>query len=116
MNLGKTQRKFSYLVSLLIGFIYNKGYEVTFGEAYRPEYTADYMRKTGKGISNSNHTRRLAIDLNLFKDDKFLTTTEDHKIFGEYWEKIGEENNVKTRWGGRFNDGNHYSIEWNGVI
>ena len=28
---------------------------------------------------------------------------------GEYWESIGGS------WGGRFNDGNHYSLEHNGV-
>lgn len=38
-----------------------------------------------------------------------LTASSGHKLLGEYWESIG------GTWGGRFNDGNHYSLEHNGV-
>jgi hypothetical protein len=62
--------------------------------------------KKSYSSANSNHKRRLAIDLNLFKDGKFLGTTEDHKMFGLYWESLHE----KCRWGGRFKDGNHYEF------
>jgi len=98
MSLRKKQSEFVFAVSLLICFAYKKGYELTFGDAWsKPEYLAH--RK------NSYHFRRLAIDLNLFKDDKYLITTEDHRLLGEYWESIG------GTWGGRFahKDGNHYS-------
>ena len=56
--------------------------------------------------------------LNLFREGKMLTSTEDHRPLGEWWESQGGS------WGGRFqesapgkgdgNDGNHYSSEHNG--
>jgi len=85
------------MVANLIQFIYSKGYEVTFGDAYA---------KTGHK-KGSKHYERLAIDLNLFLNGKYLTKTEDHRIFGEYWISLG------GTWGGNFKnqDGNHYSYD-----
>ncbi|MGO3686517.1 MAG: M15 family metallopeptidase, partial [Proteus vulgaris] len=43
---------------------------------------------------------------------KYLTATSDYKELGEYWESLGGS------WGGRFKtrpDGNHFSLEHNGV-
>ena len=97
-SLRQLQSRFVRLVSLLIIFADDQGYELTFGDAYA---------KTGH-MSNSLHYSRLAIDLNLFKGNKYLTKTEDHKILGEYWESIGGS------WGGRFGDGNHYSLKYKG--
>ena len=92
----------------LIRHAYEQGYELTLGEAYRTPEQAALNAASGKGIANSLHTVRLAIDLNLFKDGKWLQNTEDHKPLGEYWESIG------GAWGGRFRDGNHYSLEHEG--
>jgi hypothetical protein len=38
----------------------------------------------------------------------YLKETKDHAFLGEFWEEMGGS------WGGRFNDGNHYSLEHNG--
>ena len=108
MTLGQKQRKFTRMIADLIIFAYDNGYELTFGEALRTPEQAALNAKAGKGISNSLHGDRLALDLNLFKDGVFLTTTEDHRPLGEFWESIG------GTWGGRFNDGNHYSLEHEG--
>jgi hypothetical protein len=54
------------------------------------------------------HKSRLAVDLNVFRDGKYLTTGEQYADLGEFWESIG------GAWGGRFNDGNHFSFEHNG--
>lgn len=109
MSLGNKQRKFTRMVGLLIEWAYQKDYELTFGDAYRdPRIFGPIGEKKGYGRSKSNHKVRLAIDFNLFKDGKYLTATEDHKPLGEYWESIGGS------WGGRFNDGNHYSLEYHG--
>jgi hypothetical protein len=67
---------------------------------------ADLYAKQGKGIKNSLHLKRLAIDLNLFKDGAYLSDTESHRPFGEWWEAQDPLN----RWGGRFKDGNHYEM------
>jgi len=97
------------MIGLLIEWAYENGYELTFGDAYRdPRVFGPTGEKKGYGRSKSNHKVRLAVDFNLFKDGKYLTATEDHKPLGEYWESMGGE------WGGRFNDGNHYSLEHQG--
>ena len=105
MTLGEAQRKFTRLTAHLIMFIYVSGYEATYGDAYRdPRVHGNLGEKESYSSANSNHKRRLALDLNLFKDGKFLVTSEDHRKFGEYWEMLDD----RCRWGGRYNDGNHY--------
>ena len=110
MTLRQKQSLFVIMVAELIVRAYSEGYELTFGEAYRSPEEAARQAKAGKGIANSLHTEKLAIDLNLFKDGKFLSSTESHRPLGEWWEKL----HPLCRWGGRFNDGNHYSFEHGG--
>lgn len=101
MSLREKQSKFVWMVSKLIDFAYSSGYELTFGDAWsKKEY--------GAHRHNSLHYDRLAIDLNLFKNGKYLIKTEDHEPLGRYWESIG------GNWGGRFDDGNHYSLSHEG--
>jgi hypothetical protein len=110
MTLGEKQREFSYMVGLLITWSYRNGYELTFGDAYRdPRVFGQVGLRKGYGRSKSNHKIRLAVDFNLFIDGEYQTSTEAHKPLGEYWESIGGS------WGGRFDDGNHYSLEHNGL-
>lgn len=106
MKLGDAQREFARLVARLIDKAHDLGFEVTLGAAYRSPEEAARL-----GFANSNHTRCLAIDLNLFRNKVYLTRTEDHRLLGEWWEK----QHPLARWGGRFADGNHYSFEWEGV-
>lgn len=96
MGLRKKQSEFARMVAKLIFYADMNGYEVTLGDAYAT---------TGHS-KNSFHYKRLAIDLNLFKDGKYLTETEDHKLLGECWKDMG------GTWGGYFKhpDGNHYSL------
>lgn len=117
-TLGQKQRVFAPLAARLIQQAEKLGYEVTLGEAWRsPEmaiYATQYYANRGIGIANSLHTKRLAIDINLFKNGKYLTNTEDYRPLGEWWEKQCAE----CRWGGRFvklPDGNHFSIEHEGA-
>lgn len=93
MTLGQKQRKFTKMVALLILYAYELGYELSFGDAYA---------KTGH-IEGSFHYKRLAVDLNLFKNGRYLTSTKSHEPLGLFWESLGGS------WGGRFQDGNHYS-------
>ena len=110
MTLGEKQRHLPLMLVELIRYAYSAGYQITFGDAYRdPRLHGEIGVKKGYGHSKSAHKQRLAIDLNLFKDGVYLTSTEAHQPLGEYWEHLGGS------WGGRFNDGNHYSIEHGGV-
>ena len=98
MTLGQKQRLFAVKIAELIIWIYDQGCAVTLGDAWA---------KTGH-MANSCHYIRLALDLNLFRDGKYLTETEDHRFAGEKWESMGGS------WGGRYQDGNHYSLEHEG--
>lgn len=114
MNLGQKQRVFAHLVARLIDHVYEIGYEMTLGEVWRPPEMAKINAQRGIGISKSLHTERLAIDINLVKDGRYLTRTEDYAQLGSYWESLSTKE-YKCCWGGRFGDGCHFSIEHNGV-
>lgn len=101
MTLREKQSQFTRMVADLIVWAYNNGYELTFGDAYRDP-------RCHYGSARSLHHDRLAIDLNLFKDGQYLQATFHHEPLGVYWESIGGS------WGGRFSDGNHYSLEHEG--
>ncbi|WP_038141024.1 M15 family metallopeptidase [Thiothrix lacustris] len=103
-TLRERQSEFALMTGKLILKAYEMGYEVTLGDTFRdPRLHGEYGFKVGYGASRSYHKLRLAIDLNLFKDGGFLQGTEAHKPLGEWWESQG------GTWGGRFEDGNHYS-------
>lgn len=110
MNLREKQSIFANLVAKLIFQAQDMGYQVTLGEALRSPEEAARLAKLGKGTKNSLHIQKLAIDLNLFKDGEYLDSTEDHQRLGEWWEGQSFAD-IKCAWGGRFGDGNHYSIE-----
>jgi hypothetical protein len=107
-TLSQKQQRFTLMIAKLINFAYERGYGLTFGEAYRTPELAKMNAENGKGIKNSLHSERLAIDLNLFIDGIYQRNTQDYKVLGEFWESIG------GAWGGRFNDGNHFSLAHNG--
>ena len=108
LTLSEKQRLFTKNIMLLIQFAYNSGYELTFGDAYRdPRTNGEFGVKRGYSLAKSNHKLRLAVDFNLFKDGVYQVHTHFHKPLGDFWESLHELN----RWGGRFNDGNHYEMQ-----
>lgn len=96
-TLGQKRTRFTAMIPKLI----NKANELGFEIRFVPEHN--------KHMKKSLHYIGLAKDFDLFKDGVYLTKTEDHTPLGEYWESLG------GTWGGRFGDGNHYSIEHKGV-
>lgn len=104
MTLLQKQQKFSLMVTSLLVWLMGNGYNFTFGDAHRSIEEA-----TRLGFKKSLHTKSLAIDINLFLNGKYLKKTEEYKEAGEFWELIG------GTWGGRFDDGNHFSLEHEGV-
>ena len=109
---GQLQRLFPPLVAKLIAFAYAQGYELTFGEAWRSTATALLDAQQGKGIANSLHIQRLAIDLNLFQDGTYLTDPEAYRPLGEFWKTL----HPLARWGGDFTtvDADHFSLAFGG--
>ncbi|EDT6692621.1 M15 family metallopeptidase [Salmonella enterica subsp. enterica] len=111
MTLSEKQALFTAMIGQLILFADQHGLRLTFGEAYRTPEQAALNAKRGSGIKNSLHTQRLAVDFNLFVNGEYKTDSSDYLPLGEYWESIG------GTWGGRFSkpDGNHFSLEHNGI-
>lgn len=107
MSLGSKQRSFTLAIAKLIIFAYGKGYELTCGDFYRdPRLHGDHGTKKGYGSSKSVHKLRIAGDLNLFVDGKYITSS-DHPVWSElheYWESLGGAKAVP-------NDANHFSFE-----
>lgn len=110
MTLREKQSLFARLYADLVRHIFEQGYECTLDWVYRPPEVAAYYASIGVGIRSSLHILKLAGDINLFKEGVWLRTTEDHEPFGEWWER----QHPLCRWGGRFGDGNHYSLEHEG--
>lgn len=110
-TLLQKQIHFTRMIAELIDYAAELKLDLTFGEAYRTPEQAKWNAQHGSGIVNSLHTQRLAVDFNLFKDGIWLNKSDDFKALGEFWESLGGS------WGGRFSkpDGNHFSIEHNGV-
>ena len=103
-SLRQKQSRFARMTAQLINHATILGYDITLGHALRSREEAKRL-----GFSKSLHCEKLALDLNLFKNGRFLTSTKSHEPLGLYWESIG------GTWGGRFNDGNHYSLEHRGI-
>lgn len=105
------QQHFALTMARFITRISELGWKVTFGEAYRPPETAALYASQGRGIKNSLHTVRLAMDLNIFdKDNNYITNTNELEIVGAIWEA---QDSLAT-WGGRFGDGGHFSFGFEG--
>jgi hypothetical protein len=99
MTLREKQSLFVQNVVHLINYIYSNGQSCTLGESWRSPEQAQIYAKEGKGIKDSLHCKRLAIDLNLFDKDGNLVESHDAiKPYGTYWKGLHTSN----RWGGDF--------------
>lgn len=112
------QARFVKTVAKFIDKATEMGYLFTFGEALRPPEMAEIYARQGKGITNSLHWKKLAIDLNAFYDSQYLNAEQKWHIphlenLGKLWESLDAD----CAWGGRFSkkDYNHYSFRHNGV-
>jgi hypothetical protein len=109
-GLRSAQVRHVWMMAKLIDFAMARGYELTWGDAYRdPRVFGEAGIAKGYGNASSCHKLRLAVDLNLFIDGEYREDTAAHQPLGEYWESLG------GAWGGRWGDANHYSIAWGGV-
>jgi hypothetical protein len=115
-TLSEKQALFSYNVGRLLNYIYKSGYYCTLGEVYRSVEQAALDAKEGKGIKNSLHCKKLAVDLTLFKPGNPKPCgTEAYYAMGQYWKSL----DVHNKWGGDFvkngkawPDTDHYEMHW----
>ena len=108
-NFIDKQHNFLMMLAALLQVTDKLGYKASGGELYRPPELAALYARQGRGIEKSLHSLALAVDIRLFKDYKYLQTTEDYAEIGEIWERFG------GAWGGRFGDDNHFSLSHNGI-
>lgn len=99
MALVTEQAAFLLDACKLIQFATEQGFQVTGGELFRTtEQQAIYV-KTGRSKTlNSNHLRRLAIDLNFIRNGELCYDKTSLEPIGVYWEGLNQRN----RWGGHF--------------
>lgn len=99
-TLLKDQMLFSRYVVSLIAYAHSEGYEVTLKECLRTkEQQAIYFKNGNSKTMDSKHLRSLAIDLCFFKEGQWLTTFDQLKEIGFYWQSLS----IKCRWGGDWN-------------
>jgi hypothetical protein len=109
MSLQKNQAIFAQNVSKLINFLFDSGFSCSLGEVYRTAEQAEIYAKESKGIVNSLHCKKLAIDINLFDlNGVYLVDPASYLKLAEYWESL----NPKNRSGIRFKrvDSNHFEM------
>ncbi|GAF68262.1 unnamed protein product [marine sediment metagenome] len=114
MTLGEKQELFMRLLPRLIDKAHELGFDLRGGDLFRDSrlhgQNGEVFESEGPfttyASANSNHKLKCAIDLNLFRDGAYLTTTADHMELGMAWEEM----NPHCRWGGHFDDANHYEI------
>lgn len=112
MNLGQKQELFMRLLPRLLDKAHELGYEIRGGDLFRdPRLHGAVGEKKGYGHSKSCHKVKLAIDLNLFKDGRYITNDVGHKDLGTWW----KAQHPGCRWGGDFQDFNHYSLTHEGM-
>lgn len=109
MKLSPQQAAFTADVARLIQFAnLRTGHRVVLKEVLRPEELARIYRDRGIGKLKSLHIKGLAVDLALFIDGIYQTSSEAYRALGEFWESLHSLN----RWGGNFKhqepDGNHF--------
>jgi len=110
-TLREKQWRFVRMLNVLVSFAESKGFELTLGDGFRDHRLhGEPGVKLGYGHPQSNHKRRLAQDYNLFIGDKWMDKTSDFEPLGVFWESLSDD----AAWGGRFGDGNHFSLEHGG--
>ncbi len=114
MTLNQKQADFAYHIAQLIVWGREEaGIHVMGAEWFRPPELATLYAKQGKGIRNSNHTKKLALDMFVVENGRVTWRPQPYNILGAQWKTM----HPSARWGGDFisRDRVHFSFEHNGV-
>ena len=125
MRLSKKQRLFTKrffgdFMPWALKWAKREGYEIVVEETLRTAAQARQNAADGVGIVNSNHRKKLACDLQLWKDGQPVWDSGEYTTLGEKWESMSfqtQNQEIRCCWGGRFRrtDGRHFSFLHNGV-
>lgn len=111
MTLREARCAFTAALAELILWAVAQGYEVALDEATERITERD---PTSDHRAGSLHHLGLAADLLLYRDGRYLSLSEDHEPLGERWEAMGLEKRLPLANGRKWQDGNHYSLSWQG--
>lgn len=113
MSLNAKQAEFTRCLGRLLVWCEDNNIHVIGAELYRTPAQARLYASEGRGIVNSVHTKKLAIDLFIYKDGTVSWEMDDYAAIGAYWKSLNEV----ARWGGDFKnrDAVHFSFLHQGV-
>jgi hypothetical protein len=119
ISLGEKQELFSENLAKLILFTNSHpGWKIRLGEGLvRDTYERCQAQTATKlkslHLKNGGHFKSIAIDLNLFIDGQWISNGSNSawNVLGDYWKSLHGLN----RWGGDFQDANHFSMIDGGV-
>lgn len=100
MALATEQAAFLLDAVKLIVFANEQGFVVTGGELFRTPEQQEIYVKTGRSKTmNSNHLKRLAIDLNFIdKAGQLCYDVAALTPIGKYWESLDSKNSAGMFW------------------
>jgi len=99
MSLVNEQAAFLLDICKLVPYATSLGFVLTGGELERKiEMQRIYIQTGRSKTMNSMHLKKIALDLNFFKDGKLIYDIHILKPIGTYWESLNEKN----RWGGNW--------------
>lgn len=106
------QQEFAVCVAKLILWAEQNQIGITFGEAYRTPEQAHLNAQHGTGIVNSLHCQRLAVDLNVIENGKYITDPAPYLKLAAYWKTLHKD----AAAGADFHrkDYNHFSLAYGG--
>ena len=109
MTLNDKQHIFSQNLAKLLLHVESLGLTCSIGEVYRTKEQAEIYVKQGIGIKDSQHCKKLAVDIHLFSNGKYLQMKSDYQPLADYWKSLHLEN----RWGGDWKrvDAVHFEMQ-----
>lgn len=113
MTLNEKQALFTETVAEWMVWCFHNGYPIILAEAFRPPELAAIYAAEGRGIRNSNHTKKLAVDVFRVVDGVVTWDLAAYEPIGYKWKCMHE----LARWGGDFRnrDAVHFSFEHRGI-
>lgn len=113
--LNEKQADFAYYVAMLLVRARDElGIRCVGAEWHRPDALAELYASQGKGIANSLHRLKLALDVFVLDDNGSITfDLAAYEPLGAQWKSM----HPLARWGGDFKskDSVHFSFEHEGV-
>lgn len=115
-DLNRKQAEFTLHIARLLVWANENGIPCSGAEWFRTPEQAEIYAKAGKGIKNSNHCKRLALDIFCLDESGSVTwEMPQYEKLGAKWKSM----HPLARWGGdipKLRDAVHFSFEHMGVV